>query len=48
MMRALTLAAFATVIPLTLSLAQSAGPRNSRIVGVVADSVDGCRFRARR
>ena len=41
MMRALTLAAFATVIPLTFSLAQNVGPRNSRIVGVVADSVDG-------
>jgi len=41
MMRALALAAFATAIPLTFSLAQNGGARNSRIIGVVADSVDG-------
>ena len=41
MMRALTLIAFAIAIPLTFSLAQNGGARNSRIVGVVADSVDG-------
>ena len=40
MIGALTLAAFATAIPLASSLAQN-GARNSRIVGVVADSVDG-------
>lgn len=40
-MRALTLAVAATAIPLTLAVAQNGGARNSRIVGVVADSVDG-------
>jgi len=40
MIGALTLAAFASAIPLATSLAQN-GARNSRIVGVVADSVDG-------
>jgi hypothetical protein len=41
MMRALTLAVFATAMPLTSLLAQNGGVRNSRIIGVVADSVDG-------
>ena len=40
-MRASTLAAFAIAIPLTFAVAQNGGARNSRIVGVVADSVDG-------
>jgi hypothetical protein len=41
MIRALALAAFATAIPLSFSLAQNGSVRNSRIIGVVADSVDG-------
>ena len=40
MMRALALTTFAAVLPLTFALAQNGGARNSKIVGVVADSVD--------
>lgn len=40
-MRALTLAVAATAIPFAFAVAQNGGARHSKIVGVVADSVDG-------
>jgi hypothetical protein len=40
-MRLLGLAALAVAMPFPLAIAQNGGPRNARIVGVVADSVSG-------